>query len=302
MKPLPALAPGLWCVLPTPFTASLAVDEASLERLLGRWTSSGAAGLVALGVFGEAAALDSDEQRRVVETVAGTTPGTPVVVGLAARTTAVALEQAAVVVRAAGDQLAALMVQAHSSDPSVLVEHLTRLHESTGHGLVLQDYPFVSGVTVSSDHVLQVLDSCPFVVAVKAESPPTPLAIARLAGGTSVPVFGGLGGVGLIDELACGAAGAMTGFSHPEGLRETLDAWRDGGFEAARSAWERWLPLATFEGQPGIGLALRKQVLYHRGILASPTVRPPARACPPELLPLLEQHLATIPTPYELED
>jgi 4-hydroxy-tetrahydrodipicolinate synthase len=33
-----------------------------------------------------------------------------------------------------------------------------------------------------------------------------------------VPVFGGPGGLGLLDELTAGAAGAMTGFSCTEGL------------------------------------------------------------------------------------
>lgn len=90
--------------------------------------------------------------------------------------------------------------------------------------------------------------------------------------------------------------------SHPEGLRETLDAWRARGFGAARSAWAPWLPLANFEGQPGIGLALRKQLLHLRWILAHPAVRPPAPGVPPELLSLLRQHLDTVPTAHTPED
>ena len=125
--------------------------------------------------------------------------------------------------------------------------------------------------------------ACPFVVAVKAESPPTPPAVAELTAGTDLPVFGGLGGVGLIDELACGAAGAMTGFSHPEGLRAALDAYAAGGFAAAREAWAPWLPLANFEGQAAIGLALRKEILHRRGVLDTPSVRPPAREVPADL-------------------
>lgn len=302
MSTHPRLGPGLWCVLATPFSTSLAVDEDSLVRQVRLSTSAGATGLVALGVFGEAAALDATEQRRVVETVVGAAPEVPVVVGISALTTAVALEQASAVVAAAGPRLAGLMVQANSADTGHLARHLTAVHDATGAGVVLQDYPLVSGVRVSAAQILEVLDACPFVVAVKAEAPPTPPAIARLTSRTSVPVFGGLGGVGLVDELACGAAGAMTGFSHPEGLRETLDAWRDGGFGAARSAWAPWLPLANFEGQPGIALALRKQLLHLRGVLTHPAVRPPAPCVPPELLSLLQQHLGTVPTAHTPED
>lgn len=150
----PSLDPGLWCVLATPFSPALAVDEESPARQVRLSTSAGATGLVALGVFGEAAALDATEQRRVVETVTGAAPEVPVVVGISALTTAVALEQASSVVAAAGPQLAGLMVQANSADTENLVRHLTAVHASTGAGVVLQDYPLVSGVRVSTAQIL----------------------------------------------------------------------------------------------------------------------------------------------------
>lgn len=289
------LAAGLWSILATPFTPDDEVDAASMRRQVELAATAGAQGLVALGVFGEGASLDLREQRRTVHAVVEADSRLPVVVGLSARSTAVALEQADVAVEAAGDRLEALMVQVNSTSTAVVTRHLHRIHEVTGADVVLQDYPLVSGVRVSSADILEVLAQCPFVVAVKAEAPPTPPAIAQLTAGTAVPVFGGLGGVGLVDELACGAAGAMTGFSHPEGLRQTLDAYSRGGFAAAREAWEPWLPLATFEAQQGIGLALRKQLLHRRGVLAHPAVRPPAAPAPAALTPLLDRHLQTVP-------
>jgi 4-hydroxy-tetrahydrodipicolinate synthase len=286
------LARGLWAVLATPFGGpDLAVDTASLRREVRLFADVPSTGLVVLGVFGEGASLDSTEQAAVVETVTDEAGDLPLVVGLSARSTAVAVEQARTAVRAAGDRLAGLMVQVNSADPDVLVRHLTSVHEATGAGVVLQDYPVTSGVHISSDKILATVRRCPFVVAVKSEAPPTAVAIADLAGELSVPVFGGLGGVGLLDELAAGSAGAMTGFSHPEGLRETLGAWDEGGYPRARAAYERWLPLVNFEGQPGVGLALRKEILHRRGVLADPAVRPPAKQLPPQLRELVTAHL-----------
>ena len=86
----------------------------------------------------------------------------------------------------------------------------------------------------------------------------------------------------------------MTGFSHPEGLRQALDAWTEGGVPAARAAFAPWLPLVNFEAQPGIGLAIRKEILHHRGLFEEGAVRPPARTAPPELLRLLPGHLAAV--------
>ncbi|HEX2176617.1 MAG TPA: dihydrodipicolinate synthase family protein [Nocardioidaceae bacterium] len=294
-RPVPPLAHGLWGVLATPFTGpGLAVDAESLRREVALFWRVPATGLVVLGVFGEGAALDSAEADLVVRTVADEAPAAPLVVGLSARSTAVALEQARTACRAAGDGLAALMVQVNSPEPDVLVRHLTALHDTTGAGIVLQDYPETSGVRIGSAQVLATLERCPFVVAVKSEAPPTAAAIGELTARTDVPVFGGLGGVGLLDELAAGAAGAMTGFSHPEGLRAALDAWQDGGYAAARAAFLPWLPLVNFEAQPRIGLALRKEILRRRGLFADGAVRPPAPGVPPRLLEQMTVHLDAV--------
>ena len=91
----------------------------------------------------------------------------------------------------------------------------------------------------------------------------------------------GLGGVGLLDELAAGSAGAMTGFSHPAVLANVLRAYRTGGFAAARDVWAPWLPLANFEGQLRVGLAIRKEVLRRRGVIASGRARHRRCRCPP---------------------
>lgn len=288
------LEPGLWVVLATPFDDTLAVDQASLGHQLDLARRVGATGVVALGVFGEAAALSLGEQREVTRTVIGATD-LPIVIGLSARTTAAALEQAVACLEVADARVAGVMAQVHSTRADVVVEHLERLHVGTGVGVVLQDYPSVSGVVVGNESLVEIVRGCPFVVAVKAEAPPTAPAIADLTAAVELPVFGGLGGVGLVDELAAGASGAMTGFSHPEGLRATLEAHAQGGFAPARAAWSPWLPLANFEGQAGIGLALRKEILYRRGLLSCPAVRPPAPTVPPRLLPILEQHLRHLP-------
>lgn len=295
MRTPPPLTSGLWGVLATPFTGpDLRVDTGSLRRQVQLLGDVPATGLVALGVFGEAAALDTAECELVLETVVAAS-GLPLVVGLPARATAPAVAQGRAALAVAGERVAGLMVQAHTSDAEVLAAHLHAVHDATGAGIVLQDYPASSGVRITAEQVLATLARCPFVVAVKSEAPPTAAAIGVLTAATGVPVFGGLGGVGLLDELAAGAAGAMTGFSHPEGLRAALDGWARGGFPAAREAFAPWLPLANFEAQPGIGLALRKEILRRRGVLADAAVRPPAPGLPDGVAALVAPHLAAVP-------
>lgn len=290
------LARGVWGVLATPFRGpTYDVCETSLVRCVEHFQAVGAAGLTVLGVFGEAAKLSLAEQRDVVKIVTSVGATLPLVVGVSGQSTRVAVEQAQAVLEAAGGvaRVAGLMVQVTSANPVTLSRHLRAVHEETGAGIVVQDYPLVTGVRVEQSDLADVVaNNEDIIVAVKAESPPTAPAIATLTAVTSVPVFGGLGGVGLLDEFACGAAGAMTGFSYPEALIATVRAYDEGGFEDARSAFAPWLPLVNFEAQPGISIAVRKECLRARGLLLESSVRAPAPAFPDALRPLVLAHLA----------
>lgn len=290
-----ALENGVWGVLATPYNGStLDVDEPSLANIAEHYASIGVAGLTVLGVFGEAARLASEERNAVLETVVDACE-LPLVVGATGLSTAPVVEEVRMAQAVVGDRLAGVMVQANSPDPEALAGHLHAVHEATGVGLVVQDYPLASGVHIGLPALVTALRATPGVVGVKAEAPPTPVAVATLTESLDVPVFGGLGGIGLLDELAAGAAGAMTGFSYPEGLLACVTAWRQEGYVAAREAFLPYLPLVNFEQQARIALAIRKECLRERGLVMDADVRPPAVPMPETMLAQLRQHLAAVP-------
>lgn len=286
-----ALAPGVWGVVATPFAGPrLEVDTASLTRLVRHYAQVGVTGLTVLGVFGEAAQLSSTERATVLRTVLDAVE-LPVVVGTTSLGTAPVIDEVRQARSLAGDRLAGAMVQVNSARGEVLAAHLNAVREATGTGLVVQDYPLVSGVSIGKDQLAAAL--VPGVVAVKAEAPPTPVAIAALAD-SGVPVFGGLGGLWLLDELAAGAAGAMTGFSFPEALLACTRAWERGGYRPARQEFLPYLPLVNFEQQAGIALAIRKECLRLRGLISESHARPPAAPLPESVRGQLETHLSTV--------
>ena len=86
-------------------------------------------------------------------------------------------------------------------------------------------------------------------------------------------IFGGLGGVFLLEELMAGATGAMTGFAFPEILVRIVTLFRAGDVDDAADVFYRAVPLMRFEFQEGIGMAIRKEVLHRRGALASAATR-----------------------------
>ena len=67
----------------------------------------------------------------------------------------------------------------------------------------------------------------------------------------------------------------MTGFAFPEMLVEVVRLHGAGRQDEAEDLFDAYLPLVRHEQQPGFGLALRKEVLHRRGVIASPKVRAP---------------------------
>ena len=90
-----------------------------------------------------------------------------------------------------------------------------------------------------------------------------------------VSILCGNGGLYLPQELARGADGAMTGFAYPEMLVTMIKLYQAGEHDKAEDIFDAYLPLVKHEQQPGFGLALRKEVLYCRGVISTPTVRAP---------------------------
>jgi 4-hydroxy-tetrahydrodipicolinate synthase len=83
------------------------------------------------------------------------------------------------------------------------------------------------------------------------------------------------GGLFLPEELARGADGAMTGFAYPEMMVDVVAAHARGDRARAHDLFDAYLPLAKYEQQAGVGLAVRKFLFKERGVIASDFVRKP---------------------------
>ena len=77
------------------------------------------------------------------------------------------------------------------------------------------------------------------------------------------------------DVVRRGADGAMTGFAYPEMMVDVCRAHAAGHIEKAHDIFDAYLPLARYEQQAGIGLAVRKHLLAQRGVIASAAIRKP---------------------------
>jgi len=104
---------------------------------------------------------------------------------------------------------------------------------------------------------------------------PAPIASDRGEIRRPAILTGNGGGLFLPEELTRGADGAMTGFAWPEMMVDVVAAHARGDVERAHDLFDAYLPLARYEQQAGIGLAVRKHLLQARGAIASAFIRKP---------------------------
>jgi 4-hydroxy-tetrahydrodipicolinate synthase len=292
---------GVFSVLPTPFTESGDVDHASLERIVDQAVAAGVDGVTVLGVTSEVARLDEQERRAVLQTIARRIAAGSRPIQIVAGATADGLRTCIGYSREARELGAAAVMISPPRLPKLnseaVVTHFREVAAAVDIPIVVQDYPPISGFAMEAPLLVRIAREVPQARTIKLEDPPTPLKLARILAlaretpGLDVDIFGGLGGVFLLEELMAGAAGAMTGFAYPEALVEIVTLYRSGRIDDAAAVFYDFVPLMRFEFQEGIGMAIRKEVLRRRGVLAHAGVRPPGARLDPGTLEALERLL-----------
>jgi 4-hydroxy-tetrahydrodipicolinate synthase len=283
MTTLDTSATGVYLITVTPFTDGGALDLASTDSMVDFCLASGVTGLTVLGIMGEATKLTAEESARFVERVLARVAGrVPVVVGASAPGFAPMKEltDSVMALGAAGVMVA--------PPPSVrtddqIVAYFDMVQETVGSvPWVLQDHPVATGVQMSAGVIQRILKNSPTCVMLKHEDCP---GLAKLSAIRAASERGELrrvsilcgngGGLFLPEELLRGADGAMTGFAYPEMMVGVCRAHAAGDTERAQDLFDAYLPLARYEQQAGIGLAVRKHILAERGVIASASIRKP---------------------------
>jgi 4-hydroxy-tetrahydrodipicolinate synthase len=290
---------GVIPITATPFDAAGQVDEASIATLVEFEARCGVHGLNVLGIMGEAHKLSEVERRRVAEAfVKGAAGRFPVVVGTSHGGTTVVIElsQAA---EAAGAAAVMVAPPAGLRGDGAILAHYRTVAGVIGIPIVVQDEPVTTGVLMSAELLVRIATEIPACRFVKLEEPPTPTkitAMRRLPGGDGVRIFGGMNALYFYEELSRGAVGIMTGVAIPDVLVRIYTAFAQGDHTGAATIFDRYASYIRYEGQQGIGLALRKEVLRLRGAIRTSVVRPPG----PVLDDMTRRELGAILARFEL--
>lgn len=284
MNKLDRSAKGVYVIAVTPFTNSGALDLASTDRMVDFYLDRGATGLTILGILGEATKLTAEESRTFVKQVLARVNGrVPVVVGASSAGFAPMREltESVMDMGASGVMIA--------PSPGVRTDeqigaYFDMVNETLGAEVpwVLQDHPVSTGVQMSTSVVLKILKGSPNCVMLKHEDSPGLAKLSAIRAATErgelkrISILtGNGGGLFLPEELTRGADGAMTGFAYPEMMIDVCKSHAEGNIEQAHDIFDAYLPLARYEQQAGIGLAVRKHILAERGAIACAALRKP---------------------------
>lgn len=265
---------GVFPIVPTPFTAAGAADEADLGRVVDWIARMGADGIVFPGVASEFDKLSPEERVRLVEVVARANAGRlPFVVGVSSPTAAqsVSLARQAKELGAAG--VMAMNPGSLKDDPAA-IEGYYREVAAIGVPVILQNAPAPIGSALSMAAVAGLVEAIPGVDYVKEEAMPCGQRISELlalAPASLKGIFGGAGGRYITDELARGAVGTMPAAELTDQHALLWQAHLAGDRAEVRRLYNRMLPLLNF--QAVFRMAMTKEVLRRRGVIASTFVR-----------------------------
>ena len=282
-KRLDETATGVYIISATPFTDDREVDLDSTDRLVDFYVEKKVTGITILGMMGEAQKMSALESETFLMQVIRRSGGrVPVIVGVsnAGLDNLERLAKFSMDAGAAGVMVAPLPGMGTGQQ---IYNYFTQVFEALGDDIPVcfQDYPLATRTEISVDTFNRLVADFDQLVMLKHEECPGLNKISQVRktaeekGLRRVSILCGNGGLYLPQELARGADGAMTGFAYPEMLVEVVALYHAGERDRAEDLFDAYLPLTRHEQQPGFGLALRKEVLHRRGVIASPAVRAP---------------------------
>jgi 4-hydroxy-tetrahydrodipicolinate synthase len=268
---------GLHVVAQTPFTPDGAVDFESIDSLSAFYYGHGARGLTVLGVSGEAGKLAPDEAIAVAARFVAAAGERTIIAGVSNPSLAVLVE---VTRQVMAEGATGVMISPPGSvrTDEDLFRYFDAVFARIGDvPVVLQDFPFHSGVRMSVPAMLKLLDLFPQIQVIKEEDLPSVTKISRLRAEERRPVriLTGNNGLYLPQELERGADGPMAGFSYPEMLSGVYDLMTGGDRAGAHDLFNRYLPLLRYEAQGEWGITIRKEMMRRRGALQSAALRAP---------------------------
>lgn len=271
---------GITPIVNTPFTDDLAIDGASLERLLERAVADGVVGCIVPAVASEVGKLTDRERRWLVEAVFEQVGrSVTVIAGISSDELGVSVALAEHALRVGCDAVLCRVPDGMARDATALVRHFDRLGRVGMSTLMIQDLDW-NGPGLSIETILRLVDAVPAFRAIKVETSPagTKYSAIRAATGGALHISCGWGMGQMIEALDRGVSTfSTTAINLP--FVEIHRRHRTGDRAAARALFDEIAPMVIWCQQHiDVSIAFLKRYARAAGLFTTARVREPAPA------------------------
>lgn len=268
---------GIFVIVVTPFDEDLNVDEASLRQEIEYCIDAGVHGLVGPANASEFGTMSDAEKQDWIRIVADTCRGrVPFVAATSGLHANAAVDFSVWAARQGADGIMAMPPYLLHPDAEGCHAYYRQLARHISIPIVIQNYMGPIGTPMSPALVGRLCRELDAVQYIKEETLPEPrqiTAVREAAGSACRGVFGGQGGVYLLDEYRRGACGNMPACQMAHQHVQLWSLLEAGRAAEARRVYNRMLPLIMFERLHGV--AAYKEMLYRRGVFRTTGSRMP---------------------------
>lgn len=244
---------GVIPAITTPFTADDKVDHAFLARHARVMMDAGCTGMVPLGSLGEGATLSFDEKVAIMRTLVKELGSAPVIPGIAALSTAEAVELAREAKAVGCQGMMVLPPYVYSTDWHEMSAHVSAVIAATDLPCLLYNNPLAYKTDFSPEQLAALAANHSNVEAVKESSGD----IRRIASlkslvGDRLEILVGIDDI-IVESLQMGATGWIAGMVNAF-PKESVDlferAQRPGGMKDTEELYSWFLPTLRLDTVP----------------------------------------------------
>lgn len=241
---------GVIPAITTPFNADLTVDEGFLAEHARWMVDSGSVGLVPVGSLGESATLSGPDKRKVMETcVKAVGDRVPVIPGVAALSTAEAVQLARDAKAIGCSGLMVLPPYVYSTDWREMKEHVRAVISATDLPCMLYNNPIAYKTDFLPPQIDELARELPNLHAVKESSADLRRVMAiRAVSGTRMQILVGVDDA-IVEAIDAGAVGWIAGLvnAFPVESVALFNLAREGRKAEAVALYQWFLPLLRMD-------------------------------------------------------
>lgn len=267
---------GVMPAITTPFAPNLTIDHEFLRQHASWLVDHGCTGVVALGSLGEGATLCLEEKLAVLASCHQALAGrAPLVAGIAALSTAEAVELARAAESAGSEGLMVLPPYVYRGDWQETAAHFRAVIAATPLSCMLYNNPIAYGVDVTPEQLAELATVLPNLHAVKESSADVRRVSAiRSLLAERLAILVGVDDL-IVEGIAAGATGWIAGLVNalPRESLQLFELALAGRHQEARRLYDWFLPLLRLDTVPKF-VQLIKLVQQAVG-MGSERVRPP---------------------------